>query len=391
MNDVVMIAGGGIGGLSAALSFARQGFQVRVFEQAAEFTEVGAGLQLSPNPVRVLHSLGLEEALRGVACLPEATEFRNWKDGRLISSSPLGQAVVDTYGEPYYHIHRADLLGVLAEAASAEPLIELHAGMRVDAFRQDAHGVTVSTAQGEQQGGLLVGADGIHSQVRAGLFGEESPQFTGNVAWRALVPVQRLPEGLIRPVSGVWWGPHKHFVHYYVRRGELVNCVCVVEKAGWEVESWNERGDQAELARDFSGWHETVQTLIENIDPATCFKTALYDRPPMAAWSTGRVTLLGDACHPTLPFMAQGAAMAIEDSAVLARCVALGDDVPASLKRYESLRLTRTADIQNSSRQNASVFHMSGLKAWARNRVATYAGRARFKWLYSYNALKVVD
>ena len=205
------------------------------------------------------------------------------------------------------------------------------------------------------------------------------------------MPADQLPDGLVHPVAGVWWGPGKHFVHYYVRRGELVNCVCVVEKDGWEVESWTERGDLAELRNDFSGWHETIGTLIDNMDPNACFRWALFDRPPMTRWSDGRVTLLGDACHPTLPFMAQGAALAIEDAAVLARCLRAEPAEADALLRYEALRKKRTAGIQLGSRRNARVFHLRGFKAWARNRAASKAGAGVTDRLYRYNALEVVD
>ena len=241
------------------------------------------------------------------------------------------------------------------------------------------------------QGEFLVGADGIHSVVRTALFGAEAPTFTGNVAWRGLVPAGRLPPGLVRPMATAWWGPNKHFVHYYVRRGELVNCVCVVEKQGWEVESWTERGDQAELKADFAGWHETIQQLIDNMDPDACYKWALFDRPPMARWSDGCVTLLGDACHPTLPFMAQGAAMAIEDGAVLARCVAGAGDIRQGLARYESLRRARTAGVQVGSRRNAKVFHLAGPSAWLRNRVVGRASGSAMRKLYGYDALKATE
>jgi salicylate hydroxylase len=251
--------------------------------------------------------------------------------------------------------------------------------------------VTVRTEAGTFTGAALIGADGIHSIIRDGLFGPESPTFTGNVAWRGLVPADRLPEGLVNPVAGVWWGPGKHFVHYFLRGGELVNCVCVVEKEGWEIESWTEHGDHAELKRDFTGWHPTIQTLIDNMDPDACFKWALFDRPPMLAWSTGRVTLLGDACHPTLPFMAQGAAMAIEDAAVLSRSLAKAETVAEGLARYESLRKARTAGVQKGSRRNARVFHMRGFKAWARNRAASRARAGVMDALYRYNALEVVE
>ena len=387
MTERVLIVGGGIGGLVAALCFAEQGFEVEVFERAAELSEIGAGIQLSPNATHVLHALGLEKSLRRVAFLPAATEFRGWKKGEVISRNALGESALSRYGAPYYHIHRADLIEVLLLAAEAIPRIRLHTSAEVIDFKHTDSGVWLRTKSAEHSGALLVGADGIHSVVREKLFGKQSPRFTGNVAWRGLVPVELLPKDLIRPVSTAWWGPGKHFVHYYVRRGELVNCVCVVEKRGWEVESWNERGDHAELKADFAGWHDSIQILIDAMDPEACYKWALFDRPPMARWSDARVTLLGDACHPTLPFMAQGAAMAIEDGAVLARCVAAGNDIASSLGRYDSLRIARTAAVQKGSRRNAAVFHMSGIKAWVRNRAAQRAGSRAVDSLYSFNPL----
>ena len=390
MRDLhILIAGGGIGGISAALCLAKAGHRVSIFEQAGDFSEVGAGIQLSPNCNRVLHYLGLEDELRRCAFLPEATQFRDWQSGHVIHESPLGEAIAERYGMPYYHIHRGDLLGILVEAARREPCIELYPGRAVTGFRQGEDGVSLLLDGAERMGDLLVGADGIHSVIRAGLWGEESPRFTGNVAWRALVPANRLPEGLIRPMASVWWGPGKHFVHYYVRRGELVNCVCVVEKEGWEVESWTERGEQGELKADFAGWHDAVQMLIDQMPADSLFKWALYDRDPMPRWGQGRVTLLGDACHPTLPFMAQGAAMAIEDAAVLAGCLRRGEAIPASLKRYEDLRRARTASIQLGSRRNAEVFHMRGIRAWARNRAVGTARRGVMERLYSYDPLQV--
>jgi salicylate hydroxylase len=300
MDDLkVLVAGGGIGGITAALCLADRGFRVAVFEQSAEFGEVGAGIQLSPNCTRVLHHLGLEDALRARAFLPEGTRFRNWRTGKVITESVLGDRLLEQYGMPYYHIHRGDLLRVLVDAAQRNPGITLHADARVEQMTQDGRGVSFTAGGSVHEGDLAVGADGIHSVIRSALWGEELPRFTGNVAWRALVPVERLPEGLVPPMATVWWGPHKHFVHYYVRGGALLNCVCVVEKKGWEVESWTERGDYQELKSDFAGWHEDVQLLIDNADRDSLFKWALYDRAPMSRWGQGRVTLLGDACHPT--------------------------------------------------------------------------------------------
>lgn len=402
----VLIAGGGIGGLTAALCLARQGIGVTLFEQSAEFGEAGAGIQLSPNASRVLHALGLEAELQAQGFLPAGTQFRHWRGGQVVSESALGAQVVEEYGAPYYHMHRGDLLQVLVKAARAEPLIALHTGAFVKDVEQTTNSVSVRLQKenpAEQltfEGEALIGADGIHSTVRAALWGDERARFTGNVAWRALVPVDRLPKGLIRPMSTVWWGPGKHFVHYYVRGGTLVNCVCVVEKTGWGVESWTERGELAELKADFSGWNDSIQRLIDNTDANSLYRWALYDRPPMPVWRQGRVSLLGDACHPTLPFMAQGAAMAIEDAAVLAGCMARATRasegahsgaIERALQRYEDLRRERTASIQNGSRRNASVFHLSGVKAWFRDRAAARAGKGTMHRLFSYNALTAAD
>jgi salicylate hydroxylase len=385
-----VVVGGGIGGLTAALCLTRRGLSVTVVEQAPRFEEIGAGIQLSPNCTRVLHCLGLEEALRQDAFLPEATQFRHWRTGKVISQSPLGEAALARFGTPYYHMHRGDLLKVLVTAAEADPLIRLITGLRIDTVTQDDSGVRAEAGGEILEGEYLVGADGIHSVVRAALWGAEKPRFTGNVAWRALVPADRLPPGLIRPMSTAWWGPGRHFVHYFVRRGELVNCVCVVEKAGWEVESWTEPGDHAELRADFAGWHETIGQLIDNMDRDSLFKWALHDRAPMGRWSQGRITLLGDACHPTLPFMAQGAAMAIEDAAVLADCLA-AEGGERALRRYETLRLKRTARIQNGSRRNATLFHLSGVKAWLRDRAARKAGERTMDGLYGYNVFEAMN
>ncbi len=386
-----LVAGGGIGGISAALCLARAGWDVAVYEQAPSFEEIGAGIQLSPNCTRVLHHLGLEEALRARASLPEGTQFRQWRSGRVISEQPLGRQMLDRYGFPYYHIHRGDLLRILVDAALQQPNISLNTSCRVIGCEQDAAEARLITGNGAVPGDVVVGADGIRSAVRATLWGEAAPVFTGNVAWRALVPADRLAPGRIRPMSTAWWGPGRHFVHYYVRGGALVNCVCVVEKTGWEVESWTEAGELAELKADFTGWHADIQALIDNMDTHTLFKWALHDRPPMPSWGQGRVTLLGDACHPTLPFMAQGAAMAIEDGAVLAACLQGSEDITTALTRYESLRKPRTAGVQLGSRRNARVFHLSGLPAWLRNRAAAKAGGKTMHQLFRYDALNAAN
>lgn len=401
-----LIAGGGIGGLTAALCLAAQGIKVEVLERAQAIGDIGAGIQLSPNASRVLHALGLEAALQAQAFWPQGTQFRDWQTGETLSERPLGQAARDRYGAPYYHIHRGDLIKVLERAAQASPLIRLRTATQVMAHTLDQTGAGVSlqvTSQGQKQtirGDLMVGADGIHSVIRAELWGDSAPRFTGNVAWRALVPVERLPVGLVRPMSTAWWGPDKHFVHYYVRGGALVNCVCVVEKQGWEVESWTERGSLTELQADFAGWHDDLQQLIAQIDEAALYKWALFDRDPMPQWGRGVVTLLGDACHPTLPFMAQGAAMAIEDAAVLAGCLGATPDSGAAhqradaanlaerLQRYEQLRRDRTASIQLGSRRNARTFHLSGIEAERRNRALREGPERPMDEIYGYDAFR---
>lgn len=387
----VAIAGGGIGGLAAALALAKQGLKSTVLEQASAFSEVGAGIQLSPNALAALFDVDLREPLEAVAFVPEGTQMRHWRGGQVIASTPLGASAQARYGFPYFHIHRADLMNVLVTAAENHPAIELCLDVEVKGFEQSDGCVTIDTSSGDRSADLLVGADGIHSSVRAGLFGDDAPEFTGNVAWRALVPVECLPADLVRPMATVWWGPGKHFVHYYVRGGELVNCVCVVEKEGWTTESWTERGKLDELKADFAGWHPDLQALIEAIDDRALYKWALHDRAPMSRWSDGSVTLLGDACHPTLPFMAQGAAMAIEDGAVLARCLAVAEDVENALTRYEELRKARTASIQRGSRRNAKVFHLRGVAAWLRNRAAGKAAGGALDAIYRYNPITAVD
>ena len=385
----VLIVGGGVGGLTAALCFARRGIKVSVFEQSAVLGEVGAGVQLSPNCTRVLHGLGLEQSMLRSAFLPEGTQFKQWNNGKVIGESMLGASAVARYGYPYYHMHRQDLIRVLVEAVEENPNIEVHTNLLVRGFKQNDEGVRLISSNENYQGDFLVGADGIHSVIRAGLWGNAKPRFTGNIAWRALVPAASLPTEFISPMSTAWWGPGKHFVHYYVRSGELINCVCVVEKKGWEVESWSERGNYNELKLDFTGWHSDIQQLIDHADKDSLFKWALYDRAPMPKWGKGRVTLLGDACHPTLPFMAQGAAMAIEDAAVLAGCLSGSRDVPIALARYEDLRRDRTAAIQRGSKRNATVFHLSGVKAWVRNRALKTVQNRTMDGLFSYNALEV--
>jgi salicylate hydroxylase len=385
----ILIAGGGVGGMTTALALAQRQIPVVLFEQAADFSDVGAGIQLSPNCSRVLRTLGLTKELDEQGFLPQHTQFRHWHSGKIISETSLGKSAEQTYGAPYYHFHRSDLLNLLLQAAKTQPLIQLKLNSRIESIEQIDDSVRVLVNGETHTGSALIGADGIHSKVRDSLFGAESPTFTGNVAWRALVPTSSLPANLLQPAATAWWGPGKHFVHYYVRGGTMVNCVCVVESKEWQDESWNINGHFPDLAAEFADWHPTINTLLANANKKNLYKWGLFDRPPMVQWSIGRITLLGDACHPTLPFMAQGAAMAIEDAAVIAGCLNQTQDPTSAFLRYEKLRKKRTAMIQQLSRRNAKVFHLKGIAAWARNRAAKRAGGSTMKKLYGFDALSV--
>jgi salicylate hydroxylase len=358
----IIVVGAGLGGLTLALCLVRAGFKVSVLEQAKALGEVGAGVQISANGARVLYHLGLADALNQVAFVPERGEMRHWKSGETRISRPLGKISEETYGFPYFHLHRADLHEVLATALVQVAPGAVHLGAKVENIRQSADSVNASTAAGKSfAGDVLVGCDGIHSVVRQQLFGPDTPRFTGCVAWRATVPAADFPADLVRPVASNWIGQGGHFVHYYLRRGELVNCVGVIEQEQWQAESWSTPGDKAQFLADFSEWHADVQTLIHHAE--SCFRWGLFDRDPMAEWSLGRVTLLGDACHAMLPFMAQGAVMAIEDAYTLAQCLKSGQTGSAAvgpmaaLRRYQHLRQARTAGVQKMSRDNIEFFH----------------------------------
>ena len=381
-SGTVIVAGAGLGGLTLALCLVRAGFKVRVLEQAQALGEVGAGVQISANGARVLYHLGLAEALKAVAFAPERGEMRHWQSGETLSSRPLGAESEEKFGFPYFHLHRADFHHVLAEALRAEAPDAIHLDAKVTGFSQSDDAVTVTTEDGGSfQGDVLVGCDGIHSSVRGQLFGPDAPRFTGCVAWRATLPVGALPPGHVRPVASNWIGLGGHFVHYYVRRGELVNCVGIMEQDEWQAESWSTQGAKAAFLDDFKDWHEDLQILIRNAE--TCFRWGLFDRDPMPQWGQGRVTLLGDACHAMLPFMAQGAVQAIEDAYTLAQCLAVGaGNAAAALQRYEDLRRERTATVQQMSRDNIQFFHHADIPNLA-ERMSKH--RDAHLWLYSFD------
>jgi salicylate hydroxylase len=345
------IVGGGIGGLTAALSLLEAGVRVRVYEQAGALTEIGAGLQLSPNCSRVLHRLGLGPALERVGVRPDALESRGWQDGRLLGSYPVNGSPLQ-FGAPHYLVYRPDLLDVLIKAMP-EGVVRLD--HRVTELHQDAESATVVfSGGGSATADFVIGADGIHSVIRGALFGTDSPSFSGTVAYRGLLPAAKVAGLRIPNTSTKWWGPvpEHHLVHYHIGGGSLVNVVGVVPEE-WHTESWTARGSVSDLVAAFEGFHPPIPELVGAVEEV--YKFAIYDRPPLAEWTVGRVSLLGDASHPMVPFMAQGAAMAIEDAAILARCVSgCGPDVRRALLRYGQVRRERTDRMQSGSRADTS-------------------------------------
>jgi salicylate hydroxylase len=368
---------------------------VTVIERSPAISEVGAGIQLSPNAMKGLAVLGVAEAVERVSSEPQALELRIGKTGEMVFSIPAGAAARARYGAPYLHAHRADLIGILLEAAKGAG-VRLILGARVAAFAREGAELRVGLDTGEiVAGDLLVGADGIRSKVRRLMFGQDAPRFTGAVAWRAVAPVEAYPD---LPVGAVVWaGAGRHAVTYRVRRGALINFVGVVEEEGWEKEGWDEVGSKADLAKAFEGWAAPVTSVIGAA--RSVHRWALFDRAPLAAWSKGPVTLLGDACHAMPPFQAQGAAMAIEDAAVLAACLKDGADIEAALGRYEALRKPRTTKVQASARSNMGVFHRSNLVTQAAtygpmriaNMLAPAFVRSRQDWIYAYDPAMAVS
>ena len=386
----VIIVGAGIGGLVSALCLDAKGHKVKIYEQAEILSELGAGIQLSPNATKVLNYLGLFKDLEPYIFEPNSFQFLNFSTGKVISERKLGEAIKKDFNSPNYDIHRADLQRVLLNKIKVKN-IDIHSNMKVTNVGNNKNSAFIEVDGKEIQADLVIGADGIHSKVSDSLFGKKEIIYTGNVAWRMLIPVEILPENLILPDTTVWLGPNKHFVTYHVNGGKNLNCVCLVEQDGWFNESWSEKGEIEELKKAYKGWNRTIETLLQHADPNSLYKWALHDRLPMKQWSKGRIIVLGDAAHPMLPFLAQGAAMAIEDGAVLANCIDNFDEVEEALKYFEKIRKPRTSYVQSAARRNAKVLHLSGLAAILRNLVMGYIGNKIFKKLYSYDALSIMN
>ncbi|TWX72900.1 FAD-dependent monooxygenase [Colwellia sp. C1TZA3] len=357
MSKKIVIAGAGIGGLCAALALAKRKFEVVVYERNSQLSEVGAGLQLSPNAMHVLQALGIANEVKAKAFSPDSAVMRHYKTGKPYFTVPLGDNATQKYGAHYLHIHRADLHTALYNAC-VNMNVTIHLGKAIQSYQQTQQNLTIHFDNNESiKADLLIGADGIKSNIQACMLGKKPAEFTGQVAWRGVVKASKLPKGLIKPSANLWVGPGKHFVSYYLRGGDLVNFVAVQERKDWQKESWNEPGDIDELRATFADWHPEITKLLSVTNH--CFLWALFDRQPLEQWSDRKVTLLGDACHPMLPFLAQGAAMAIEDSYALAYCLACDTDIQNALQSYQNIRLPRTQKIQHNARKNAALYHMS--------------------------------
>jgi 2-polyprenyl-6-methoxyphenol hydroxylase-like FAD-dependent oxidoreductase len=342
----VVIVGAGIGGLAVAVALRRAGAQVEVYEKARALARVGAGLQLAPNATSALRGLKLLPQVRAIATRPESWCSFSGEDGTLTLRLPLGDEVESRFGSPYLHVHRSDLHSVLLDAAG-----DVRLGQCAVGVEQHGADVTVEFADGSAvTADLVIGADGVHSTVRELMFGAMPARFSGLVAYRGIVPADRLPD--IPLISAKWWGPDRHLVHYWVSQGRELNFVAPVPEPTWTEESWAAEGKVGDLIDALSGFAAPVRRVAGAA--ATLMRSALYDRDPLPRWGEGRMTLLGDACHPMLPFMAQGAGMALEDAVVLARCLESvpGDGVEQALARYAATRLARTSAVQGGSRAN---------------------------------------
>lgn len=383
-----LIAGAGIGGLTAALALGRAGFPCLLVEQRTQIEEIGAGLQLSPNASRILIELGLEPVLTRYAATPEQLLVRDGTDSKTLSTLPMGSSFIEKFGAPYWSIHRADLQTILLDAVRGLGTVRLIFGRKVSAIKKNNdQGVIVTCSSATQSEDVscraLIGADGLWSNVADLISPAKAPEFLGYQAWRGLIPIQDWPTHLPKTESRLWLGPKAHLVHYPLRRGNAINVVAVTSDAE-NRPGWSHPGDRHKIMGRFRDWAPDAKDVIKAVPDWSVW--SLFDRPARPQWGAHRVTLLGDAAHPVLPFLAQGAALAIEDAATLAKdIIATPNDISSALRRYEANRRSRASQVQEAARANGRTYHLGWPLNKARNFVMARTDLSkRYDWLYSF-------
>jgi salicylate hydroxylase len=390
----VAIIGGGIGGVALARSLDLLGIDYHIYERSATFGEVGAGVQVTPNAVKVLKALELAPDLAAAGFLPEAMVGWNWQTADELFRTPLREVCPRVFGAEFYHVHRADLHAMLAKDIAPE---RVTFGAECTGLRQQAGRTVICFKDGSEcVADLVVGADGVRSPIRAALWGQEPASYTGHMCWRALVPVENFPLPFVTPTSSFWMGPKGHVVTYYVKGGDMVNIVAVNENHDWVEESWTIKSSRQELLDGFTGWHDNLVQLFELTNADQIYKWGLFDRDPMQRWSSGNVTLLGDAAHPMLPFLSQGAAMAIEDAYVLAQALSHFGlaQLESALDAYEMERRPRTTRVQLEARERGRTYHLSSPEESRARDLAFRREQAenpnavgiKAEWVYQYDA-----
>jgi salicylate hydroxylase len=397
-SRTIFVAGAGIGGLTAALALAARGFRVVILEKTERLEEAGAGLQLSPNASRVLIDLGLRPRLAGRAVTPDAVSLMSTRSGGEVIRLPLGEAASERAGAPYWVMHRADLQAALQAAVNDHPDIELRLGCQFEDATTHAKGLTVVQRRGmmrQQEVALaLVGADGIWSSVRSHLFPQVQPQFSGLIAWRGTLDATQLPREYTSRRVQLWMGPNAHLVAYPISAARQINIVAVMAGT-WNRPGWSAPGDIGEIKNVFSAprWPGTARMMIGAVDEWR--KWALFTVPAGSEWTKGAIALLGDAAHAMLPFAAQGAGMAIEDAAVLAKCLSethneSGPSIPSAMQRYARLRRPRVSRVQRTAQQSGRIYHLAGAAALARDLAIRLMGESRMlarqQWIYDWHA-----
>ncbi len=387
----ILIAGAGIAGLTLAALLLRRGHDVTIFERSRELSEIGAGIQISANAGHVLKALGLGEAVLERSFRPATWHMRTYLTGEVVNRIELGTHHEQLHGFPYCTLLRADLQRMLVGAVRSRSDAAIVLGSEVTGYREDAGGVTLLLADGEQvRGDVVIGADGVRSVLRQTIVGPDEPIYSGNAAWRGTIDARLLPDDFSRNITTSFMGPGRHMVMYWLGDRELLNFVAPVETEIPSEESWTTRHDWEVLKTDFDGWHDDVQTVIDLMDRDACYRWALNIREPVANWRTDRAVLIGDAAHATLPFLAQGAAMAIEDAAVLDRLLAEDGDIPDTLLRFQTARRDRTTRIVQGANKMARMFHMESEDALKEGMIqGADVARDRDNWLYNYNPMTV--